>query len=144
MESWENGTWVFYDGDCLLCSRLYNWFSRRPGGSTLRWETLSRWKRGEVSPGLPYPSGQPDSLLLIRGNRLFRESEAALELFGRLGGAWRSALLLRYVPRTLRDAVYRWVARNRYLLGPPGNTCKLPDHRSGTGHETTTRTPTVL
>ncbi|MBV6472469.1 MAG: hypothetical protein JPMHGGIA_00725 [Saprospiraceae bacterium] len=135
MESSKNGTWVFYDGECLLCSSLYRWFSLRTGKSVLRWETLSRWKRGVVSPGFPYPSGQPDSLLLIRGNQLYRESDAALELFGLLGGTWRSVLLLRYVPRPLRDAVYRWIARNRHRLVTPGKTCSLPDCTSDPGPE---------
>lgn len=35
--------------------------------------------------------------------------------------------LLKFVPRPLRDAVYRMVARNRYRIAGKKTSCGLPD-----------------
>ena len=37
------------------------------------------------------------------------------------------AAIARIVPRTLRDVVYRFVARNRYRVFGKYETCMLPD-----------------
>ena len=43
-----------------------------------------------------------------------------------LGGIWRLAGLLRLVPRFIRDAVYDWIARNRYGWFGKRDSCRLP------------------
>jgi len=43
-----------------------------------------------------------------------------------LGGAWRFAVIFRAVPRRLRDAGYRWLARNRYRWFGRTDQCLVP------------------
>ena len=57
---------------------------------------------------------------------MFERSTAALRIITALGGIWRLAGLLRLVPRFLRDAVYDWVARNRYGWFGKRDSCRLP------------------
>jgi hypothetical protein len=54
-------------------------------------------------------------------------SDAWLEVARALGGPWRMFGLLRLIPKILRDAVYRYVARNRYLIFGKSDHCSLPD-----------------
>ena len=53
-------------------------------------------------------------------------SSGPLFLAGRLGGAWSIARVFLLVPRFLRDAGYRLVARIRYSLFGKKPTCRLP------------------
>jgi len=44
-----------------------------------------------------------------------------------LGSVWRALALLRILPRRLKGALYRLVARNRYRWFGRGNLCDLPE-----------------
>ncbi len=45
----------------------------------------------------------------------------------RLGGVWRGLGLLGLLPVRLQDALYGWVARNRYRMFGTTDLCSLPD-----------------
>lgn len=71
----------------------------------------------------------PDALatmIVIDGGRARIESDAALHVLARLGWPWRAAAGARIVPSAVRDAVYRWVARNRYRWFGTRHACVLP------------------
>lgn len=76
-------------------------------------------------PGLE----QADSMVWVeRGNgheRVFIRSDAALRAAAHLGGLWRAAAAVRIVPRPLRDAIYRFIARHRHRFAG-GPVCVLP------------------
>ncbi|XBS70210.1 DCC1-like thiol-disulfide oxidoreductase family protein [Acerihabitans sp. KWT182] len=46
--------------------------------------------------------------------RVSIRSDAFFEALTQLGWPWRALRILRLIPRGLRDAIYRYVARNRY------------------------------
>jgi predicted DCC family thiol-disulfide oxidoreductase YuxK len=53
-------------------------------------------------------------------------STAALRLLKRLGLPWSLAWCAVIVPRPLRDAVYRWISRNRYRWFGVRESCMVP------------------
>jgi predicted DCC family thiol-disulfide oxidoreductase YuxK len=65
-------------------------------------------------------------LIVLREDRLLTGSDASLAIYEGLGWPWRAAAILRLVPRPLRDAAYRLVARNRYRLFGQREQCWLP------------------
>ena len=69
------------------------------------------------------------SMVVVRESdgAVFTESEACLELAKALGGFWRLAVILRLIPRALRDAVYRTVSRHRRSLWRCGGSCGVRD-----------------
>lgn len=68
---------------------------------------------------------QPDEALLAR-------SDAILFMLMQLGGIWSLAGIGYVLPRALRDAVYKLVARNRYRVFGKFESCILPEpkHRA--------------
>jgi predicted DCC family thiol-disulfide oxidoreductase YuxK len=87
--------------------------SRRDPQGRFRMEPL----QSEAGRALLARHGVPetiDSLVLIEGDRAYTHSHAALRVTRRLGGPWRLTGALLLLPRTFRDALYRWVARNRH------------------------------
>jgi len=75
---------------------------------------------------------QVDSAVLVSNfdtpqERLALRSDAILGCLSVLGGRWAVlAGVARLVPRTLRDAAYRWLARNRIRLFGNAELCALP------------------
>lgn len=67
-----------------------------------------------------------DTVVLIDGDRVFTRSDAALEVVRRIGGFWPVLYAFKIIPRPIRDAVYNWVARNRYRWFGRQEQCMLP------------------
>ncbi|NBQ15584.1 MAG: DUF393 domain-containing protein [Proteobacteria bacterium] len=58
-------------------------------------------------------------------------SDAAIEIARRLPWPWRAAFALRAVPAPVRDAAYRWVARNRFRWFGRADRCAPPTAHGG-------------
>jgi predicted DCC family thiol-disulfide oxidoreductase YuxK len=119
---------VFFDGQCGLCSRSVRMLSRadkhqRLQFAPLQGETAARLQLGE------FASIENGSMVVWRESdqtTLFR-SDGVLELCRALGGFWRCGLIARILPRPLREAAYRFIARNRIRWFGHADVCALPD-----------------
>ncbi len=59
-----------------------------------------------------------DTLIVMIGEKVFTESAAAIRVANRLQGRHRAAAIAWLIPKPLRDAGYRYVARNRHRWFP--------------------------
>ena len=75
-----------------------------------------------------YGLDQPDfdSVVLIHEQRVYVKSEAVLQIFKLLGGLIQGLFILRIFPRSFRDSIYDWVARNRYQWFGKREFCMIP------------------
>jgi predicted DCC family thiol-disulfide oxidoreductase YuxK len=77
-------------------------------------------------------AGQPvrpldlGTVLYVRNGKVLERSTAVLHILKDLGGPWGLLYGFIIVPPFLRDAVYRWVARNRYAWFGRRESCMLP------------------
>jgi len=107
---------VRFDGECLMCSGSIRFLADEDHGEWLRFTPL------KVPPG-----SAPETMLVEKDGRTLDRSDAILAVLETLGGHWRAmAMAGRLIPRFLRDAVYRFIARNRYRWFGKGNACSLP------------------
>jgi predicted DCC family thiol-disulfide oxidoreductase YuxK len=119
---------VFFDGLCGLCDRLVQWLARADRRGRLRFAPL----RGETARrilGDMLKAGRDDafdSLVLVDGRGTALRSEAVLRALASLGGPWRLVLLLRLVPRPLRDGLYSAVAARRTRGFGRRSACRIP------------------
>jgi predicted DCC family thiol-disulfide oxidoreductase YuxK len=107
---------VLFDGVCNLCNGAVRLVTRHDRArrfdfAALQSETGARLLRERLRGT---PMGELETLVLIEGARVYTHSDAALRIARRLDGAWPLVGLLALVPRLIRDAVYRYVARRRY------------------------------
>lgn len=65
-------------------------------------------------------------MLYLDERGLHDQSDASLQVYRRLGGFWAVLGWLRFVPRLLRNPVYRMIARNRYRVFGKRETCRVP------------------
>jgi predicted DCC family thiol-disulfide oxidoreductase YuxK len=66
------------------------------------------------------------TMVLIDGGQAFLDSEGVLRAARRLGGWFTLLVPLLWVPRPLRDGMYRLFARNRYRLFGKSDHCLVP------------------
>ena len=111
---------VYDDTGCNLCSRLVRFVLRRDKNKIVEFKALV---------DCPLYSGgvvMPDSIIVEEDGKWYLKSDAALKIAGTFSGLWRGFLLLRIVPKRLRDIVYDFIARNRYKwFGKNGAACAL-------------------
>ena len=115
-----------FDALCPLCSANARFILRHDRARTLRLASVQSEAGRGLYERFGLDAGDPETMLVVDGDRLHRDSDAVLAIARRLGAPWSAAAAVRLVPRRVRDAAYRWVARNRYRLFGRRDTCWLP------------------
>ena len=122
---------LLFDGVCNLCSRTVRFLVRRqpqdastPG--TFRFATLQSPAADLLLLAVNAPVPLPESMIVVDGGRLYTHSDAALRLAKRLPFPWPLFTVFRIVPRPIRNALYRLVARNRYNWFGKKDACMVP------------------
>ena len=117
---------IVFDGDCVFCSANAQFVLRHDRRHYFRLAAM----QGEVGTALYERFGidpqDPESMIVVTGDRVQRDSDGVLAIYSGLGWPWRAMAAFYLVPRFLRDPVYRWVARNRYRLFGRRDTCFVP------------------
>ena len=119
---------LLFDGECGLCTASIRFILARDRKGLLRFASLqSELGRGvAIVHGLdPY---ELTTLVFVDGaGHVTLRSTAALRVAAEhLRFPWRLAGVLRIVPRFLRDAIYRWVSKNRLRWFGSADACQLP------------------
>ena len=118
---------IVFDAQCVLCSANAQFVLRHDRRGHFRLASM----QGEVGAALYRRFGidpaDPESLIVVDGEWLYRDSDAILTIYAGLGWPWRVlAVVGRLVPRILRDPAYRWIARHRYRLFGRREVCWAP------------------
>lgn len=67
-----------------------------------------------------------DSIVLVTENALFVKSDAVLQICRSLSGLAPYIYILHFVPKSFRDIIYDWVAKNRYSWFGKRDVCMIP------------------
>jgi predicted DCC family thiol-disulfide oxidoreductase YuxK len=129
-----SNTLVLYDGVCGLCNGLNQFILKRDLNDHFRFASLQskfaaslleRYDINAVDLNTVYvvaDYGQPSQRLLSRSN-------AILHVLGKLGGVWGLFRIGWALPKSLRDALYNVVAKNRYRVFGKYDVCLMPEER---------------
>lgn len=104
---------LFFDSNCVLCSRVITFILRHEKNKTLKFASL----QGEVFQALKENYDIPlgvDSTILYEEGEIFIESRAALKLCKYLKTPYSFLVIFKIFPSFISDRVYKWIARNRY------------------------------
>lgn len=117
---------VLFDGVCNLCNASVRFILKRDPGGAFRFAALQSDAGRRLLAAHRLPEDALSSVVVVADGRAYRESDAALRIARGLRGAWPALGALRVVPRVVRDAAYRLVARNRYRWFGRQDQCMLP------------------
>lgn len=116
---------VLFDGDCPYCNGWVNWMRKRDRTLRFRFAALGSAEGLATRTQHNIPAAI-DSMVLVSGETAYTRSDAAWRVLKALPHFGLVAILLRIVPRPLRNWGYDLVARNRHRLGMK-DSCELPD-----------------
>jgi predicted DCC family thiol-disulfide oxidoreductase YuxK len=125
MTKTDSAVTLLHDRPCLLCRASVQWVIRHDLEQRFRFVGLDSNEGRELLLDAGLEPQNANSVVLIRDGRAYRYSSALVVALRQLGGRWSLlGSLLWLVPKPIRDAGYRVVARHRHLW-PFGGECEL-------------------
>lgn len=117
---------IVFDGVCALCSRWVRFLLRFDRRGRYRFAAMqgARGRALLLAHGLD--PDDPLSFLLVEDGVAYTDTDAIVRVVSGLGGVWKLAGITRWLPGSLRDRAYRWLARNRYRWFGRNDSCYLP------------------
>jgi predicted DCC family thiol-disulfide oxidoreductase YuxK len=125
---------LLFDGTCNFCNGAVQFIVDHERDDALRFAALQSAEgrtalarvAGDDLAGELAGEAEPSSMVLLEGGTFYRHSDAALRVATHLSAPWRWGRAFLLVPRPVRDAVYRWFAKNRYRWFGRTETCRVP------------------
>lgn len=120
----ENSNIVFFDGMCNLCNRSVDFFVRHDSKHQMFFSPLQGVTAHRLLPDEKI--SDMSSFIYYRNGKIYERSTAAIHACADLSGGWICMKILFIIPRFLRDAIYNYIAKNRYKWFGKKSTCRLP------------------
>ena len=117
---------LLFDGVCNLCNRFIQFTIRRDPEGKFKFASLQSESGQALLQKLGLPKDDFRTFVLVKGERYFLRSTAALHVLRELGGVWKLFYVFIFIPRPLRDFLYGIISKTRYRVFGKRNTCMIP------------------
>jgi predicted DCC family thiol-disulfide oxidoreductase YuxK len=117
---------VLFDGVCNLCSNSVQFILKRDTKNQFLFGSLQGKAGQEYLKKFQLPADAFNSFMLVEGDTLYSRSSGALRMLKHLGGGWSVLYAFIIVPKFIRDAVYNFIAKNRYKWFGKKDECWIP------------------
>lgn len=117
---------ILFDGVCNLCSALVQFVIRHDPAAKFRFAAIQSEIGGEIFQSHGLDPADLQTFVFAAEGKMFLRSDAAIEVVSRFGGAWKICKIFRFVPTVLRNAMYSFIARNRYRWFGRKEVCMVP------------------
>lgn len=117
---------ILFDGVCNLCNASVQFVIRHDPQARFKFAALQSATAEKLLQNCSFDRSSLDSVILVEDGHVYIESDAALRIARKLGGGWSLLAGFSIVPRPIRDAVYRFIARNRYRWFGKQESCMMP------------------
>lgn len=117
---------ILFDGVCNFCNSSVRFVIKRDPQKRFQFASLqSTYAQNLLREKIDHPE-QVDSIVLVQNGEAHTKSTAALKIARQLGGLWPLFSSFLIIPRFIRDAVYDFIARNRYQWFGKKEACPMP------------------
>ena len=115
---------IMFDGVCNLCSFGVQFIIRHDKNAYFHFISLqSDYGKALVKK---HKLEDVDSIVFIQGEAFFTHSTAVIEITKHLDGRWKYFAALQYIPKIIRDFMYKFIAKYRYRVFGREDVCMTP------------------
>ena len=104
---------LLFDSGCKLCNSSIKFVTKGDPQQKIKQIALQSAEGQEILAAQPYLQ-DVNSIILILNEKVFIESDAILILAQHLSFPYKLFAAGFIIPKKWRDAIYRWIAKNRY------------------------------
>jgi predicted DCC family thiol-disulfide oxidoreductase YuxK len=117
---------LLFDGVCNLCNASVLFVIRRDKKKEIKYAAIQSKQGKMLLQQYHIEEAYLGSLIFIEDGKVYLKSTGALRLCKYLKGLWPALYLFIFVPPFIRNAVYDFVAKNRYQWFGKKETCMVP------------------
>ncbi len=117
---------ILFDGVCNLCNASVNWVIDRDKKNIFHFASLQSGYGIKTVQEFGLSGDYLDTVILREADKIYTRSDAILRIAKLLGGGYSFLYVFRIIPRFMRDAVYNFIARNRYRWFGKKESCRVP------------------
>ncbi len=121
---------VLFDGECNLCNHWVQFVLKNDKNKAFHFCSLQSEIGKKIQVNFLSGKTSVDSVIYIKGNKVYIQSSAALRIFKDLNFPYSLLYIFISVPAFIRNAVYDWVARKRYSFFGKKLECMLPSEET--------------
>lgn len=117
---------ILFDGVCNFCNGAINFVLKQDRKKVFRFATLQSEAGQRLLQQHNLSTKGFDSFVLIDDGKVYKKSAASLRVMNKLPWYWKEIQLFRIIPTIFRDAIYDYIARNRYKMFGKKDQCMVP------------------
>ena len=105
---------ILYDGVCNLCNNSVQFVIKRDKKQQFLFTSLQSDAAAKLLLQFYNKKIELNSIVLIEENKVYDKSTAVLRIARKLNPFWNIFYIFIIVPKSFRDLVYDFIAKNRY------------------------------
>lgn len=118
---------VLFDGVCNLCESSVQWIIQRDKKEAFVFASQQSEVGKDILLYLGIDTKKMDGIVLYEpGVAYFIKSDAAMEVLKEMPFPYSLLRIFRFLPVSIRDVVYDYIAKNRYRWYGKKDACWLP------------------
>jgi predicted DCC family thiol-disulfide oxidoreductase YuxK len=125
-EAIEGKSILLFDGVCNLCNGFVQFLIKRDRRKQFLYASLQSEEGKELLEAHQLSVDALNTVVLIENGKAYTHSDVALRVSRQLPGLWPLFYGFVILPKGLRDAIYNWIARNRYRWFGKREACMIP------------------
>jgi predicted DCC family thiol-disulfide oxidoreductase YuxK len=117
---------ILFDGVCNLCNSSVQFVIKHDANNKFKFAALQSEYAKNILAAHQINAEKLSSLVLIEDQKIYTESTGALRIAKNLGLPTSLLYVFIIIPPFIRNAVYKYIARNRYKWFGKKEECWIP------------------
>ena len=116
---------MFFDGECIFCSRALQYFIRIDKEELIRYTTLQS-DAGKLIMDKLNITKDMETVVLVDQGEYYEKSDVTFRVLRQMKFPYKLLSVFGFVPRFVRDFFYMIIANNRYKIFGKSDQCMIP------------------
>tara|TARA_B110000240_G_C13168351_1_gene312447 strand:+ start:116 stop:511 length:396 start_codon:yes stop_codon:yes gene_type:complete len=114
---------IYFDGICGLCNSFVKLLLKVD--SDLKFATLQGVSGQKLLNKMNFSNSDFDTVIFQKNDQIYTRSTAVFEIFKTIGGFWKILLIFSFLPISITDQLYRYIALKRFKVFGKLDQCDI-------------------
>ncbi|WP_298894183.1 DCC1-like thiol-disulfide oxidoreductase family protein [uncultured Psychroserpens sp.] len=116
---------IIFDGECNLCNGVVGWLLKFAPKDLFQFVAFQSKYGQQLLGKHGFPTERLDTVILIDDNGVKTHSDGFLRIVSKIPKWKRVAALLAFIPRMIRDFIYKTASKNRVKWFGQSKSCTI-------------------